>query len=281
MPVTAGIWAFIVDEESLMKLNSYIKEDLRRRIRSGEDVPQPLTLANLSEHYGVSFTPVRAALPELIQEGWICKNQASGRLQINPRKKGGEHSSCEVVPCPNTPDDWDRILIEEVVMASLGGDASYLREEALARKHKTGRSVIRHTLSRFAGAGLIEHVPRCGWLVHPLAAEDMLAYLEVREILELKALDLARPNLVRCDLERILAGNQTVGKEQSDRLDNCLHDYLVDKSGNRYIRDFFRQHVAMYYTTLFDYATPKASVVAKMADQHCCACQGLIVPRDI
>jgi len=55
LSVTAGIWAFFVGKEE-MKLKSYIKEDMRRRIQSGQDVPQPLTLANLSEQYGVSFT---------------------------------------------------------------------------------------------------------------------------------------------------------------------------------------------------------------------------------
>ena len=85
LSVTAGIWAFFVGKEE-MKLKSYIKEDLRRRIQSGQDVPQPLTLANLSEQYGVSFTPVRMALGELIQEGWICKKQANGRLEINSKK---------------------------------------------------------------------------------------------------------------------------------------------------------------------------------------------------
>ncbi len=260
-----------------MGLSSYIREDLRRRIQSGEDVPQPLTLANLSEHYGVSFTPVRAALPELIREGWIRKTRANGRLEINSRKKVVAYHLCKDAVCPKTPDDWVRILVKEVMLASLGGDASYLREEALARKHDVGRSVIRQTFSRFAGAGLIRHVPRCGWLVHPLAVGDVLAYLDVRETLELKALDLARPNLVRRDLERILAGNCAVGKEQLDHLDNCLHDYLVDKSGNRYIRDFFRQCVAVYYTVLFDYATPKTSVVSMMAAQHCRVLEALIL----
>lgn len=257
-----------------MNLNSYIKEDLQHRIQSGRTVPQPLTLANLSEHYGVSITPIRVALGELIQDGWICKH-TNGRLAINPKKVGTKKTR-KVIPCPKTQDDWDRIFIEDIMVVSLGRDASYLREKTLSEKHNIGRSVIRHTFSRFAASGLIEHVPRCGWLVYPLIIEDVWSYLEVREILELKALNLARPHLVRSDLEQILGGIRTAGKKGLYGLDNHLHDYLVDKSGNRYIRDFFRQHIAMYYTTLFHYAAPKTSVVAKMTDQHCSILEALI-----
>jgi len=107
-----------------------------------------------------------------------------------------------------------------------------------------------------------------GWLVHPLREKDVRAYLEVREILELKALGLARPRLVRSDLETMLEGNPLPKAGQPARLDNHVHQYLVDKSQNRYLRDFFRQYIARYYTMLFDYAAPEASVVAEMARQH-------------
>jgi len=251
-----------------MKLNTYIKDDLQYRIQTDQDIPLPLTLANLSKHYDVSFTPVRAAIEELIQSGLIHKNEHNRRLEINA-KKVGTGTICHEVRCPLTPEGWDRVLIEEVMLASLGRDSTYLREEALAQKYEVGRSVIRQTFSRFAGAGLIEHVPRCGWLVHPLRVEDVQAYLDVRETLELKALDLAQPYLKQEDLERMLAINRTAQKQGTLPLNNHLHDYLIDKSGNRYIRDFFRQQVPTYYSALFNYAAPETSVVKEMAAQHC------------
>jgi DNA-binding GntR family transcriptional regulator len=231
-------------------------------------MPHPLTIAHLSEHYGVSYTPVKTALAELIQEGWLYRKSTRGRLEIR-KKQTGARTRQKVIHCPRTPEDWDRVLLAEVVFASLSCAASYLREEPLAQKHHIGRSVLRQAFHRFAGAGLIEHVPRCGWLVHPLRHDDVKAYLELREIMERKALDLARPHLVRRDLELMLAENRSVSQRGSGRLNNCIHGYLVDKSGNRYIRDFFHQHVSLYYTTLFDYAAPKASVVTEMAKQHC------------
>jgi DNA-binding FadR family transcriptional regulator len=104
----------------------------------------------------------------------------------------------------------------------------------------------------------------------------MRSYLQVRETLELKALELAKPHLVREDLEEMLAGNQSMDYSDPARLDNRLHEYIVEKSGNHYIRDFFRQHVSVYYRALFDYAAPETSVVAEMAGQHSRILEALI-----
>ena len=128
-----------------------------------------------------------------------------------------------------------------------------------------GRTAIRQAFLQLAGRGLIVHVPRCGWRVRTFDEADMAAYLEVREVLEIKALSLARPHLVDADLRRMLAGNAS--RKGGPRLDNSLHRYLVEKSGNDYLRDFFNRHGA-YYTSLLDFAAPETHVVAAMARQH-------------
>jgi DNA-binding FadR family transcriptional regulator len=66
----------------------------------------------------------------------------------------------------------------------------------------------------------------------------------------------------------MLVGNLEAGEGESPRLDNQLHQYVTEMSGNRYIRAFFRQYTATFYTAVFDYATPEAHVVAKMAAQY-------------
>lgn len=249
-----------------MELTAFIAEDLRRRIRSGARLPCAMSLPALAKHYGVSLTPVRGAVARLLADGCV-KKLPNGRLSAAPAERKSS-ARFRAVPPPPTAQDWDRILIREVMYASLRGDPVQLREEALAEKHRVGRSVIRQSLSRLAGAGLIEHVPRRGWLVHPIREDDVEAYLSVREVLELKALDLARPHIRQADLVPMLAGNPPVAQGEKPRLDNSLHDYLIVKSGNRYIRNFFRQHTATFYTSAFDYAAPEAHVVAEMAAQH-------------
>ena len=248
------------------KLTTYIRQDLQRRIQRGEGVPDRLTLAALSEVYGVSVTPIRTALSQLIAEGFIRKG-LHGRLSVN-EDRVGTGNAAETIDTPTTPDDWDQALLQEVMLASLGREAAYLREEALAHRHEVGRSIIRQTLTRLAAAGLVEHVPRRGWLVHPFEEEDMLSYLEVRELLELKALELAQPHLGEGALRRMLEANPPPKRGQQPELNNELHQYLIDRSRNRYIREFFGQYVARYCTALFDYATPEASVVVEQAERH-------------
>lgn len=249
-----------------MGLATFIKYDLKTRLASGNDMPDKLTLTSISEHYGVSLTPVRSAVNELIEEGIFLKG-SNGRLTLDGTRIAAVDTAV-VVACPLTADDWNLKLMKDIMLASLGRNAVYLREQALAQKHKVGRTVIRQTLNRLAGGGLLEHVPRCGWLVSPLRKDNMHSYLEVREVLELKALALARPHLEPEVLRSMLEDNAEIGSGQSPRIDNRLHQYWIEKSGNCYIQNFFRQHVAQYYTLLFDHATPETAVVTEMAGQH-------------
>jgi DNA-binding GntR family transcriptional regulator len=242
-----------------MSLTSFISKDLKSKILAGADLPVSLSLNDLSVHYGVSISPVREAVNSLITEGYIDK-LPNRRLRINSEMIGTGDTS-EPIDYPLIPEDWGEMLLEEVMHESLRKQAVYLREGFLAEKFGVGRSIIRQTFSRFAGAGLLEHIPRRGWLVHPFREQDIEAYLVVREVLELKALDLAKDRIRRDDVEGIL-------DEELHALNNALHHYLIEKSGNRYIRDFFTQYVSRCYTKLFYYAAPEAEVVIEMTGQH-------------
>lgn len=242
-----------------MSIATYIKQDLEQRIRSGETLPVNLSLADLSRHYDVSITPVRDAIQTLVEEGYL-RRLGNRRIEVNPSKIGIGGSEHTVTP-PKSPSDWDEILLDEVMHASLSLAAVYLRESVLADQYGVGRSIIRTALSRLAGAGLLDHVPRRGWRVHPVRIEDVEAYLSVREALELLALESARPNLERQELA-------TLRDNQSDALNNALHRHLIDKSGNRYIAGFFNQFLSRFYTKLLHFAAPEAEVVDEMTREH-------------
>jgi DNA-binding GntR family transcriptional regulator len=244
-----------------MRMADYIEADLKARIHAGSGLPPKLTLETLSRHYGVSFSPVRAAVRELIRDRFLRKHP-NGRLEVSadPPRPARARRGVEA------PADRERMLAADALRRSLRGEAVYLREEAAAAKYGIGRTVVRQVFGRLVGTGLLEHVPRKGWRVRPLRGEELDAYLEVRETLELKALDLARPRLVRADLERMLVKNEK-------GLDNDLHRYLLEKSRNRYIQDFFNRHGA-YFTTLFD--TLSAGAVREMAAQHRHVLQALL-----
>jgi DNA-binding GntR family transcriptional regulator len=222
-------------------------------------------LAALSQLYRVSLTPVRLAVRDLVAEELLIK-QPNGQLAINrnPNRRPGPNESIEPPSRPPDLSEVERAFTAEVIRMSLRGDMAYLREEVTAQRLGVGRAVLRQLLNRLQGKGLIEHLPRRGWRVRPFDEDDMLAFLEIRVSLELKALELAKPHLVRTELEAMLRGNLP---STEPRLDNTLHRYLIEKSGNFYLGDFFNRH-GFYFTVLFDYAAPEARVTAVMARQH-------------
>ena len=250
-------------------IREYIQRDLRDRLRSGTAAPSDLTLNALARHYRVSLTPVREALRDLVAEGVLIKGD-DGRV------RRGSTRARRVEPAiapPRPPVEIESALAREVIARSLRGDTDYVREEAAAARFGVGRTVVRQAFSRLAGRGLLVHVPRCGFRVRPFDEADLDAYLELREVLELKALDLARDRLDPVALKRMLAGN--VPDRRHPRLDNDLHIYFVEKSNNAYIRDFFERHGA-YYTSVFDFAAPETHLVAEMAEQHRAILEALI-----
>lgn len=162
--------------------------------------------------------------------------------------------------------DWDSIIAEDIIKQSVQGEPTYLREGSAARRYGVGRTVIRQIFNRLAGSGLIEHVPRRGWQVHPYREKDLLDYTDVRETLELKALSLARGRLEPARLEEFIGANSPDSKGKP-RLDNKLHRYWIELSGNRYIRNFFSQH-GIYFTYLFDYSTEAIADLEEKAAEH-------------
>ncbi len=249
-----------------MTIAEFIQQDLQTRIAAGRELPGKLTLAGLSAHYAVSPTPVRRAIAGLIKRQYLRKG-SNGRLLLSRQRIARSSNGHAPAASPPRTADFEKRIVADVIQRSLGGRGDFLREEATARRYGIGRSVIRQVFSRLAGKGLIEHVPRRGWRVRVLDERDLCQFLAVRETLELQALDLARPRLVRADLERMLAGNPRVIGHQPARLDNRLHGYLIEKSQNRYIQDFFDRH-GMFYATLLEHAAPRTAVVARMARQH-------------
>ena len=105
------------------------------------------------------------------------------------RARGKRPGRAEAPGPPRRPRDLETDLAAEVIRKSLEGEGAYLREEATAERFGVGRTAIRQAFLHLAGRGLIVHVPRCGWRVRAFDQADMVAYLEVREVLEIKALD--------------------------------------------------------------------------------------------
>ncbi len=246
-----------------MKISDYIEEDLAVRLTAGRDLPESWTLGAIAKRYDVSLTPVRTALDGLIRRKLLVK-LPNGRVEpCLPRRR----SSKRPPRAPATPRNWDEAVRREILLLSMTYDEDlFVREEAMAERLGVGRSALRGILQRLAGGGLVEHVPRRGWHVPAFRQSEMEAYLDIRETLEIKALDLARPQLEPARLDEMLRGNRTEAVA-ANSLDNTLHAYFLECSGNRYLRSFFAVN-GRNYNALFDYAVLGTKVVAEMAGQH-------------
>ena len=248
-----------------VNIAQYIENDLKEKIRHGDQLPERLTLASIATKYDVSLTPVRAALANLIKSKLILKGE-NGRLEVNSRRRAKTLPPKTITEPELHNRNWDEIITEDIIQLSIRGETAYLREEPSAQRYEIGRTVIRQVFNRLAGANLIERVPRRGWRVHPFREKDMMDYIDVRETLELQALKLARKRLDPIKLKEFLVNNSPDSKGEP-QLDNRLHEYWIEKSENRYIQLFFDQF-GIYYSYLFSYSTVAGSLIEEKAAEH-------------
>ena len=200
----------------------------------------------------------------------MLRKKSNGRLEAVARrtKKKTKVSAFhqELVEDPVT------LITEELVKVSLSGKETFIREQATALKHGLTRSALREVLQRLAGEGLIWHIPRRGWLVKPFRQQDLQAFLEVREAMELKALELARSKLTSSEakvkLRQIKSSNKIYqnGKVRVI-IDNSLHQYLIELAANPYIDDFFQRH-GKYYSILFKWEGGEKKAAIQAVRQH-------------
>src|SRR5260221_3020217 len=121
-----------------MLITTYIKGDLSARLKSGQELPTSLTIGALAEHYNVSFTPVRSAMAELIDEGLLTKGPNRRLVAISPRND--RTLTRQPLKLPKPPRDPFVIISGDLVRLSLQGEPVYLREEATAEKYGISRS---------------------------------------------------------------------------------------------------------------------------------------------
>lgn len=249
----------------LMTISEQIESDLRAHVVAGEEPPYPLTLGGIAKFFEVSLMPVRGAVDSLVADNFLLRGE-NGRLSINPRRRRRDGAKLNKQVRGKRPDAPEKLLTDYVIDLSLQGADECLREEVTAERFGIGRTVLRRILNRLAGEGIIEHLPRRGWRVRPFREKDMLDYIDMRETLELHALDLACGNLDEGHLKELLEGN-TPGKGGKPRLDNRLHRYFVDSAGNRYLGGFFDQN-GIYFEALFTRAVLDEETVARRAKEH-------------
>ena len=243
-----------------MNLVESIEKDIISHLSNGQK-PCKLTVAALAAHYNVSSTPIRTVVSNLIISGRIIK-LPNGRLEAVL-----DNTPIQTEPLPANKDPYELIL-REIVLESLKSEEIFLREESTASKYGLSRSSVREYCHIIAGQGLLEHIPRRGWLIRPFSQEDLHSYNEIREVMELKALDLSWGRLLDIDLQSMLEGNLPAeGAGGSPVIDNRLHGYLIEKADNFYIKDFFNRH-APFFKILFEWEGEDDKTAGETVEQH-------------
>jgi len=250
-----------------MSIASYIKDDLTIRLKTGQELPSQLTLDSLAEMYQVSFTPVRTAVAELIEAGLLTKGP-NRRLVAAQAISLNEESPEPSISLPELPPDPFDVIADDLIRLSLEGKPVYLREEATAEKYGYSRSMIRNVLHRLAGEGILDHIPRRGWRLRPFRQCDLQSYIEVRVSLEITALELAFPRLETRKLQQILQWNAFPAPDvETLKINESLHDYLIETSGNAYVKEFFQRH-GRYYQLLFQWEDHDRAAAMETIRQH-------------
>lgn len=250
----------------ILTLTKYIKADLIARLSRDELSSDALTLAALSDHYQVSVTPIYHAINELIEEGYLYREK-NRRLCVNQEKMSDAQTAAKS-PQPAPPEDHFKRITDDLLTLSLNGESVFLREMASAKKYDISRTSLRNIFNRLAGDGMLEHVPRRGWKLRSFNQHDLDAFIEVRVVLELKALDLAKESLDKGVLEKILDGNQVPETDEEPlQIDNSLHEYLIKQSDNYYIISFFDRH-GRYFDLLFLWESNDRDAAIQEIQQH-------------
>ncbi len=248
-----------------MSLTKFIKDDLVARLCRSELTANDLTYHGIAGRYAVSISPVRAALKELVDEGYFQKGP-NHRLNVNAPRVAEAKKKLTVAP--TRPKEHLQIIANDFIRQSLSGEAISVREEAIAEQYGLSRTSVRQIFHRLAGQGILEHIPRHGWRLRPFRQADLDSFIEVRTVLERKAMELAWPHLVDADLTQMLEGNRlpkTAGEAPAN--DNSIHGYLIEKSSNHYIADFFARH-GQYYSVLFDWEAQDEKALLAAIRQH-------------
>jgi len=119
----------------------------------------------------------------------------------------------------------------------------------LAKKIGVSRTPVNHALSMLANEGFLDFIPHQGYAVHELTQEEAGALYQVREIIELGAIELAIRKMTSEKLETLRQKEQVIAEKltadhvtrRNFILDQEFHLCYIDVAGNTYLTGCFRE----------------------------------------
>lgn len=231
---------------------SPLQIDLARRILerirdSGWAVGTRISVPDLARTFGVSRSPISAALELLVAQGILSGFETRG-LQL--ARDVADLDPEDILPSSPLEDLYRRMMRDR----SLGELPQDVSEAELMPRYQVSRGVIRKLLLRFAAEGLVQRLPGHGWrFAESLVGDD--AYRESYEFRIAVECAALRSPMFRADpqqlapvrraheriLSTILDGKTLTGGDEWFRVNASFHEGLAACSGNRFLADAVRQ----------------------------------------
>ena len=137
------------------------------------------------------------------------------------------------------------ILTEEIRPGSL------LSENQLAEYLHMSRTPVREAIRRLQAEGLLESIKGAGTFLKPISAKDVRDVYQIRILLELAACETAIVKITDAEIEeerKLLkdllkrhAAGEEIDRMEFSRLDGNIHDMIINKSDNSYIKSLVKQ----------------------------------------
>ncbi|WP_225025928.1 GntR family transcriptional regulator [Xinfangfangia pollutisoli] len=250
-----------VPAEEASDLQIDVARRILQRIRDlGLKPGARLPAADLARSFGVSRSPVTAALELLREKGVVC---AAGGRGMQVARDISAESLTDLLPSSAAETLYHRIMSDRAA----GLLPQEVSEAELLPRYAVARGMIRKLLMRFAAEGLARRLPGHGWrFVDTLESDaDFQASYEFRIIVECAALltpafraDPDQIGQLRRAHERVLAAPRgEVPGDEWFRVNASFHETLASWSGNRFLQEAIRQQnnlrqmqEAVYYRVL-------------------------------
>lgn len=182
------------------------------------------------------------------------------------------------------PADTAANVFERLVEAVLDGqfeNGAPLREAALAREWNVSRTPMREAVRRAAEGGLLILRPNQAPVVRPLSTEDVRALYDLREVLEVHALELAWPKLVGqpaqkiLDLARRAAPGAGRWQHRCLQFDLALHRWWTTHCGNSWLKADLDRHY-LFLRIFQRWVGRESSALAKSYAEHLAIVEAIV-----
>lgn len=140
-----------------------------------------------------------------------------------------------LAPRANLGDHAYEHLREMILSRQIPGGTE-VPEGRLAERLQVSRTPMREALVRLVGEGLLERANDRAYRVRAVSTREFFECMQIRELLEVQAMERAVPLVTDADLETLRADLQALSGQADDDMahwlfDNRLHDFFPRVAG--------------------------------------------------